>query len=331
MTTRPPGRPPGRPRGRPPKARTTPATQGGSTPPESGAPQLVYLDPRLIHEPDQRITTQYKPGQAEMLAQSLKVEGQVQPCLVMEIADERYIVDGLNRLREAIARGDDSIPCILIFGDARGLALKNLTTATLHGFVKPVDVANQLLSLFEVHGMTIPELVATTGHSQGWVEQMLLVGQAPPPVLDALDEELITMGHAHVLAKVEDEEVQSKALHNCLVHRWTVKELEEWIAAQFTPVVSEDNGGPASRGPGAGRNPNACSFCHTEKEPDQVQTLFVCTDCSDRATQAQKGPPLEMVRVIEDLADRLESHEPDGELVARARQLLATHQEVSQP
>lgn len=239
---------------------------------------LLNLDPRLIQWPENRVTAYYQEGQEELLKQSLSVMGQQQPIVVVKVGDAYFGVDGLHRCQSAIDRRLETIPCVVKEGDEKDVLFSNLVLNSLRGRTKASEMVAVLGELFEDKGVTIEELVDRTGHPQEWVEKHITVSRATTPVRQALDDELITLGHAYALARIENTEVQERVCYNQLIYRWSVKELEHHIKGTLKVKQEMDNR-PAQQEVVA-TTTTKCTYCGSEESGPRIAVTAICVSCS---------------------------------------------------
>ena len=239
--------------------------------------ELQHLSPRDIQWPELRVTAYYQDGQEEMLRENLAAMGQQQPIVVIKVGETFFGTDGLHRCLMALERGDATVPCVVREGEEKDVFMSNLVLNSLRGRTKASEQVAVLGELFDRQGVSIDELEAKTGHSGDWVERMITVSRATPLVRQTLDEELISLGHAYALARVEDVQMQERICHMLLTYRWSIKDLEKHIkdtlAINAEPV--EEPVAPAAA-EAAGVQ---CAFCHHHRESRMVQMLAVCTSC----------------------------------------------------
>ena len=250
--------------------------------------EIQLLDPKDIKWPEVRVTAYYQEGQEEMLRQSLDTMGQQQPLVVVKVGDEYIGVDGMHRCQAAFERGDPTIPCVVKEGTEKDALFSNLVLNHLRGRTKASEQVAVIGELFDKMGVTIDEIGEYTGHGRDWVDQHILVSRATNPVRQALDEELITLGHAHALAQIEDKSVQERVCHQLLLYRWTIKELREHIKGTLGQVqAKKEEPALMELPPPIART---CSFCHHEEDPDKVAFLAVCVSCSGVLVDYHRRP-----------------------------------------
>ena len=249
---------------------------------------LVDLNPKLIQWPDVRVTAYYQDGQEDLLRESLSVMGQQQPIVVVKVGESYFGTDGLHRCMMAMERGDATVPCVVREGEEKDVFLSNLVLNSLRGRTKASEQVAVLGELFDHQGVTIEELEEKTGHSRDWVERLITVSHAAPLVRQALDEEIITLGHAHALARLEDHEMQERLCHHQLMYRWSVKDLEKHIKDALA-IVSGPKPVPAEPAPEAPAL-QICGFCKQGREPRMISMQPVCISCGGALLDAVAAP-----------------------------------------
>lgn len=243
-------------------------------------PKVVDLNVREVQWPDDRVTSYYSEDQLELLRSSLSAMGQVEPIIVMKVGDAYYGIDGLHRWERARDAGQETIPAVLLQGEEKDVYLYNLTTSVLHGRPKASEIVKVLGVLFDEQGVPIEELVARTGMSQDWVEKHLTVAHAVEPVRRALDEEMISLSHAYVLARVEDPQRQEMLLYQQLVYRWPVKDLEKQV--KTTAAIAQEPKAPTTAPVTEAPATAKCNFCREEHPVNMVGHVPVCVSCSGK-------------------------------------------------
>ena len=239
--------------------------------------ELQLLNPSDIQWPELRVTAYYQDGQEEMLRENLAAMGQQQPIVVIKVGDKLFGTDGLHRCLMAMQRGDPTVPCVVREGEEKDVFMSNLVLNSLRGRTKASEQVAVLGELFDGQGVTIDELEAKTGHSRDWVERMITVSRAAPIVRQSLDDELISLGHAYALARLEAQDMQERICHQLLVYRWSVKELEGHIKNALAIKQAADPQ-PAAPEPQKAAGV-VCGFCKQERESRMVQMLPVCVSC----------------------------------------------------
>ncbi len=287
------------------------APRSNGAPAAGKGPELLWLDPKAIVWPETRITSHYGPADTAALSESLQGVGQQQPVGVY-LVDGKYIgADGMNRCQVAIESGAATILCVVREGQAKDVLQSNIATALLRGHTNPLSVAEVMWKAYNEEGVDIFDLAKSAGRSTDWVEAMLLVSQSSPVLKQALGDELIAMGHAELLSAIEDRDEQEEALRKQLMHRWTIPELEAYLRGDETTPERRTRRS-------AGRNPLACNVCHTEHEPQMIQTMNICSGCLEGLGEVPVQVAVLFQTAMDDLrqAESLLAASPEGAPVA---------------
>jgi ParB-like chromosome segregation protein Spo0J len=194
----------------------------------------------------------------------------------------------------------------------------NIATSVNQSRANPLSEVEGIANAHEAEGISIEELVALTGKSEAWVEARLAIAEASSVVKQCLGEGRIAIGHAAVLASIDDLARQEELLSLLLMHGWTVRELEEQASGGGGPSEDEDEGGaePAG-GQTRHRHPLICSYCSRECNPAEAQRTVVCSNCSDKLAQPVPvdGAVLTPVEILRQ-AEQLLAGSQAGTLVA---------------
>ena len=160
------------------------------------------------------------------LSDSIKVHGVFQPIIVKKSIKGYDLVAGERRLRASKMAGLETIPAIVRdFTDEemREISLlENLQREDLTA----IELAWAYKGLIESLNITQDELASRIGKSRSHVTNTLGLLRLPDSVQNLVLENKISMGHARVLSKIEDdykiEEMASKVVTDNL----SVRELE---------------------------------------------------------------------------------------------------------
>ncbi len=201
---------------RPTSTRASPAGQA-----QGGA---AVKDVLLVEIDQVNRTFQYRlRSGAEDLKRSLSKDGQKEPIDLLEPKPYR-IVDGFRRLEAATSLGWPSIKAIihdsLSEDDAHTFAfVKNVVRRNL----SPIDRAH---AIYRAHqrGKSVEEIASHLGLSEKQVHRYEELMHFPAGVQKVLEENLVSMAHAKVLADFDPDEPESWA-DQCQLGGWTVPQL----------------------------------------------------------------------------------------------------------
>lgn len=204
-------------------ARARPATE--ATPYSVPVPGSVTVEEVLLAEINHADRTfQYRLRfSAEDLERSLAMDGQQEP--IDLIGPKPYrIVDGFRRLEAARSLGWPSIQAIihptLSEDEAHTIAfVKNVVRRNL----SPIDQAHAIYKARR-RGKTVEAIAKELGRSEKQVHRYEEMPRFPPEVQRLLEDQMVSMGHAKVLADFSPSNAEQWA-DRCRLEAWTVPQL----------------------------------------------------------------------------------------------------------
>jgi len=168
------------------------------------------------------------------LAESIKVQGVVQPIVVRSIGrsngETRYeIVAGERRWRAAQLAGLDTVPALVRdIPDEAAVAvalIENIQREDLN----PIEEARSLARLVQQFEMTHAEAAEAVGRSRAAVSNLLRLLELPPAVIELLESGRLDMGHARALLGVGSEPELVDLAQRAARHGWSVRETERAV------------------------------------------------------------------------------------------------------
>ena len=164
------------------------------------------------------------------LADSVKVQGILQPLLVRESASGGYeLIAGERRLRAAKMAGLFKVPIIVKnIGDNELLELsivENIQRQNLN----PMEEAEAYLRLLNDFKMTQEKISRQVGKSRSAVANFLRLNQLPDDIKSSIKDGLISMGHARALLGAEISALQRQAWKIVILRGLSVRETEALV------------------------------------------------------------------------------------------------------
>jgi ParB family chromosome partitioning protein len=209
----------------------------------------------------------FNPEKPEELTASIRAKGVLQPILVRQIAEDTFeVVAGGHRFRAAQLAEIPDIPARVVqLGDDELLEFQLIENAVRED-VHPYDEAIAYKELLDRPGYDVPSIALKVGKSISHLYQRLALTNLIQEAAEAFQENLITTGHAVLIARLPEEQ-QTAALKNTFRENWQtkmkhavpVRELAQWIRENLmldladSPSDKED----ASLFPEAG----SCATC----------------------------------------------------------------------
>ena len=171
----------------------------------------------------------------EQLAQSIREAGVLSPILVVENGSRYRIVAGERRYRASRIAGLATVPCIVremtSEQQMEAALIENLQREDLN----PIEEAAAIRSLMQECGYTQDQAAKKLGKSRPAIANSLRLLNLPKEITDLVVVGDLSAGHARVLAGLESESRKLELAHQCVLHGWSVRRLEE--AAREKPAA----------------------------------------------------------------------------------------------
>ena len=173
----------------------------------------------------------------EQLADSIREAGVLSPILVVENGMRYRIVAGERRYRAARLAGLETVPCIVRSmtneQQMEAALIENLQRQDLN----PIEEAAAIRSLMQECGYTQEQAARKLGKSRPAIANALRLLNLPKAVTDMVVTGDLSAGHARVLAGLDSEARQLELAHQCVLHGYSVRRLEELAKAR--PAVRQ--------------------------------------------------------------------------------------------
>lgn len=172
------------------------------------------------------------------LAESIRVQGVMQPILVRPLAEGRYeIVAGERRWRAARMAGLVSVPALVReVPDSHALAIgliENIQREDLN----PLEQAAGMKRLIDEFGMTHAQAAEALGRSRTGITNTLRLLELAPPVQELLRAGKLDMGHARALLALPALR-QIELAREASVKQLSVRQVEHRVNTLLTRPAS---------------------------------------------------------------------------------------------
>lgn len=162
------------------------------------------IDINLVEPNKDQPRKNFDAEKLQILADSIKEHGMVQPIVAVKENDYYRIVAGERRWRAAKSLGLKTVPVIVkeySVLQAESIALvENLQRENLN----PIEEANGYRRLMDAYGLTQEQVAEKVGKSRSAVANSLRFLMMPKKLRDMLSAGEISQGHAKVLMSVTD-------------------------------------------------------------------------------------------------------------------------------
>ena len=253
-----------------------------------GVPLEVDLD-RIVPNPRQP-RVQMEQGPLEELAQSIRVNGIIQPILVRRSGEHYEIIAGERRWRAAQIAGLLRAPVIVRELEDNRLLQVALIENIQRENLNPIDEATAYRRLLDECEMTQEALADAVGKDRASIANHLRLLRLPAEVQRHVSGGALSMGHARALVGLENLVTLKKAADDVIARALSVRETEALVRRLNAPPVE-----PAV----------AVKDVHT-REAEDVMKLALGTRV--RIVRKGKGGRVEIDFVSEDELNRIYEH-----------------------
>ena len=147
----------------------------------------------------------FKEKDLEELAESIKENGIIQPLIVAELENGHYeLVAGERRLRAAKKIGLEQVPVVVKKATEREKMIMSIIENVQRSDLNCVEEALAYYQLMNEYKLTQEDVAKKLGKERSTVANFLRVLNLPRPVIDLLQKEILSFGHAKILASVKE-------------------------------------------------------------------------------------------------------------------------------
>lgn len=224
---------------------------GASSVPQSQLPGVQTAGLRML--PIERLKPHPKQprkhfaaeGIAE-LADSIKLQGVLQPIIVRREGDDYQIVAGERRWRAATAAGLQEVPTIVKeLSDTQTLQIALIENIQRRD-LDPIEEADAYRRLITEHALTHDELAEAVGKNRVTITNSLRLLKLPEEVLDMLSAGKLTAGHARALLALSNPKQVLRVAEDLVGRRASVRDAEIKVkqilqaSKNLKPVAAND-------------------------------------------------------------------------------------------
>ena len=175
----------------------------------------------------------FKEKDLEELAESIKENGIIQPLIVAELENGQYeLVAGERRLRAAKKIGLEQVPVVVKKATEREKMIMSIIENVQRSDLNCVEEALAYYQLMNEYKLTQEDVAKKLGKERSTVANFLRVLNLPRPVIDLLQKEILSFGHAKILASVKEREDAIRLANESVAQGWSVRDLEQAIKAK---------------------------------------------------------------------------------------------------
>jgi len=176
--------------------------------------------------------TDFDEKALEELAESIKVQGIIQPITVRKLEGNKYqIISGERRYRASKLAGLEKIPAYIRVANDQEMLEMALIENIQRQDLNAVEVAISYQRLIAECNLKQEQLGERVGKDRTTVNNYLRLLKLPPDILSGLRNNKLSMGHAKTLINIENTEDQLFLFNKIIDEDLSVRKAEELVRA----------------------------------------------------------------------------------------------------
>jgi ParB family chromosome partitioning protein len=174
--------------------------------------------------------TDFKQEALEELAESIKVQGIIQPITVRALSENEFqLISGERRFQASKLAGLERIPAYIRTADDQQMLEMALIENIQRENLNAIEIALSYQRLLAECELKQEELGSRVGKNRSTVNNYLRLLKLPPDIQIALRDGKISMGHARAIISIENVDVQLDIFKKTLAQDLSVRKVEELV------------------------------------------------------------------------------------------------------
>lgn len=179
----------------------------------------------------------FEEGPLNELAESIRLQGIIQPLTVRKLDDKQYqLISGERRLQASRKAGLEKVPVYIRTANDQQMLELALIENIQRENLNPVEIALSYQRLITECQLKQEELGDRVGKKRATVTNYLRLLKLPPKILAALRDRQISIGHAKPLIALENIDQQIAIFQRILHKNLSVREVEKIVKALTEPA-----------------------------------------------------------------------------------------------
>ena len=178
----------------------------------------------------------FKDKELNELADSIRENGVIQPLVVIKAEKGFELVAGERRLRASKIAGLEKVPAVIKKMTEREKMVVSIIENVQRSDLNCVEVALAYYQLMNEFELTQEEVGKRLGKERSSIANFLRILKLPREVIEMLQREELSFGHAKVLAAQKEREKIIRFAGLAVKEELSVRELERQLKKRSTPV-----------------------------------------------------------------------------------------------
>ncbi len=191
---------------------------------------MMEINVDLIDANPYQPRTHFDAEALQELAESIRVQGIIQPITVRKIENNRYqLISGERRLQASKMSGLRYIPSYIRTADDQQMLEMALIENIQRENLNSIEIALSYQRLITECSLKQEELGERVGKNRTTVNNYIRLLKLPPMVQAALRDNKISMGHARAIINIDDPNVQLSIFQKIIAEDWSVRKVEDAV------------------------------------------------------------------------------------------------------
>ncbi|MBK7231434.1 MAG: ParB/RepB/Spo0J family partition protein [Saprospiraceae bacterium] len=192
------------------------------------AAESYMVDISTIKPNPQQPRNTFEEDSIQELANSIKTFGIIQPLTVRKSADGGFqIISGERRYRASLLAGLTEVPAYIRLANDQEVLEMALVENIQREDLTPIEIAISYTRLMEECNLTQDKLADRVGKQRSTISNYVRLLKLPPEIQSSVKDRRISMGHARVIAGIEDLLIQTQLYRDILSKELSVREAEK--------------------------------------------------------------------------------------------------------
>lgn len=205
------------------------------------------IDVSLIEANPYQPRTKFDKESLDELADSIRVQGIIQPITVRQMGEDSYqLISGERRLQASRSLGLTSIPAYIRTANDQQMLEMALIENIQRENLNAIEIALSYQRLILECSLKQEELGARVGKNRTTVNNYIRLLKLPPVIQASLRDDKISMGHARALITINSDQSQLKIFNQVIEEGWSVRKVEDEVRklGMMTNIATESKKQP---------------------------------------------------------------------------------------
>lgn len=174
--------------------------------------------------------TDFNEEALEELAESIRVQGIIQPITVRALSDSEFqLISGERRLQASKRAGLENIPAYIRTADDQQMLEMALIENIQRENLNSIEIALSYQRLLSECDLKQEQLGERVGKNRTTVNNYLRLLKLPPDIQIALRDGKLSMGHARAIVNIENVDLQLDIFKKILREELSVRKVEQLV------------------------------------------------------------------------------------------------------